>query len=559
MQKTILVFLMCFCVVTSYAQKHKNKSSSDRLQSPIDEKVQFSGSFAELRGTHLHGGSDIRTNAEEGKVIKAAKEGYVSKIQVDIHGYGKSITITHPNGYTTIYGHLRAFVPKLARFVKKAQQEEGVYEVVLYPKKNRFRFKVGEQIAWSGNTGHSGGPHLHFEVRDSNNTKQINPLKFDIPLTDTFPPTFDGIAIYPESKEVLPFEANTPRYFNVKKITDTQYSVDSVVEVPSMFSIGISAYDFTGENKNHNGVYSYKVFLDNHLYFYLKMDKVPLNEVSDYYSILDYSKFEKTGKHFLKTKKEPNSDVNFYNQNINNGIFVLKDTLIHKVKFILEDFSGNSSNLVLRLKTEYPQNDNEIRRVVSYTDSAFIPLKNFSVFIPKGGLYKNEELLLSIEKDNVFSVGESLQPAKKEFKIMSVISDSLKMFSDKLGWQRSLPRGKKVWISANLVNDTLIGKTRFFGKYTIEIDTLAPQLSLINKQSKYHRGDTISFRAKDTLSGINKYSASVNGKWVLLEYEPKKDNLFYVVDRKWKGRRKVLELKVIDNVGNKTFFRDEFR
>ena len=147
------------------------------FRSPVAIQIALSGNFGELRPNHFHTGIDITTKGVEGVPIKASAEGYVSKIKISHWGYGKVIYVTHPNGFTTVYGHLSDFNTAIAEFIKTSQYAKESYEIELLLTPDQFNVKQGEVIAYSGNTGGSGGPHLHFEIRDTKTEEAINPLQ----------------------------------------------------------------------------------------------------------------------------------------------------------------------------------------------------------------------------------------------------------------------------------------------------------------------------------------------------------------------------------------------
>ena len=172
----------------------------DYFSNPIDGKIILSGTFAELRTNHFHSGIDIKTKGIEGLNVFSSAEGYVSRIKVSHFGYGKALYITHPNGFTTVYAHLKKFSPKIEEYVKSKQYEIEEYEIQLFPKKETLKINKSELIAFSGNTGGSSGPHLHFEIRDSKE-RPINPMLFGIKVDDSIKPSIYDLYAYPITKQ----------------------------------------------------------------------------------------------------------------------------------------------------------------------------------------------------------------------------------------------------------------------------------------------------------------------------------------------------------------------
>src|SRR5690554_1424403 len=192
--RILLAFLLMSPLV--FAQKNHPK---DYFVSPMDVPLHMSGTFGELRNNHFHSGIDFKTQQREGQNVLAAAEGYVSRIKVSTWGYGKALYITHPNGYTTVYAHLQKYSPEIEAYVKKRQYYQKSFEVEFFPGASDLKVTQGQLIGLSGNSGGSGGPHLHFEIRDSKTENIINPLffGFDKLITDTKKPILNHVTVYP--------------------------------------------------------------------------------------------------------------------------------------------------------------------------------------------------------------------------------------------------------------------------------------------------------------------------------------------------------------------------
>jgi murein DD-endopeptidase MepM/ murein hydrolase activator NlpD len=186
------------------------------FRSPIDTAILLAGNFGELRPNHFHAGIDIKTNNREGMPVHAAAEGFVSRIKISSFGYGKVIYVTHPNGFVTVYGHLRSFNDTIGTYIKRQQYAQKTFEIEVFPKSTEFPVKKGEVIAFSGNTGNSGGPHIHFEIRDEKSEKAINPLLFGLPVTDNKKPQVTRVKIYPGDADGLINGVNKEMEFRVK-------------------------------------------------------------------------------------------------------------------------------------------------------------------------------------------------------------------------------------------------------------------------------------------------------------------------------------------------------
>src|SRR4030043_2153161 len=177
----------------------------DRFQflPPVKIPLALSANFGELRIDHFHSGLDIKTQGVTGKEVIAAASGYVYRISISPGGFGKALYLRHPSGYSTVYGHLDKFSPEIEEYVVSRQYEDKSFMITLWPPKDRFRFNQGDLIAYSGNSGSSSGPHLHYEIRKSDEEVPVNPLLFDFGIEDDLKPVIEKLVIYPARKKTL--------------------------------------------------------------------------------------------------------------------------------------------------------------------------------------------------------------------------------------------------------------------------------------------------------------------------------------------------------------------
>ena len=195
--------VLAFVALFLFGSANPDPYPDDYFDSPLRIPLLLSGSFAEMRSNHFHGGLDIKTQGHAGYGVHAAAEGWISRIAVASGGYGNALYVSHPNGYMTVYAHLDRFAEPIASYIKALQYEQETFEVQSFPGKDKFPVAKGQQIAWSGNSGSSAGPHLHFEVRDEQTSEPVNPALWGFDITDTTPPRIYRFKVYAKGPDSI--------------------------------------------------------------------------------------------------------------------------------------------------------------------------------------------------------------------------------------------------------------------------------------------------------------------------------------------------------------------
>ena len=249
-------------------------SQEYNLNSPIDLPLNLSGTFGEFRSSHFHYGLDVTTNKKSGYNVYSIDSGSITRIKVSTSGYGKVLYINHPNGLTSIYAHLKEFSPKIQEYIKTQQYLNKSYSVQKFFNNGEMKVNKGDLIGYTGNTGGSSGPHLHFEIRDTKSQNPINPLSFNYKYDDSNRPIITSLYVFDEDDS---FKKDNPKKYEIKKINDSLYIADKII-YSNKIGIGIEVYDRQSKNNyNRNGVYEVKMFLDSVLSFSYKMDKINID------------------------------------------------------------------------------------------------------------------------------------------------------------------------------------------------------------------------------------------------------------------------------------------
>ncbi|RZL33001.1 MAG: M23 family metallopeptidase [Pedobacter sp.] len=342
-----LLLLIISC--TLFAQEDFPK---DYFKSPLDIQLHLSGSFGELRNNHFHSGLDFKTSQKEGLNVYASAEGYVSRIKISSYGYGKAIYITHPNGYTTVYGHLQKASGKIQEYILNSHYKEKSFEIEVFLKPDELVVKQGELIALSGNTGGSGGPHLHFEIRNTLTEKTINPLLFgfDKLIKDTKTPIVSTLMAYPIGENSVVNRSQEPLIVNFAKQPDGTYLADKVL-VNGSVGFGINAYDMFDFNYNKNGTYQVQSFLNGNQSFNCKFNVFAFDESRYINAFLDYPRYKKTGVRIQQLFMENPYPLSIVQADNTNGIINVKPNISNTYRIEVKDFHNNK--VVINIPIQY--------------------------------------------------------------------------------------------------------------------------------------------------------------------------------------------------------------
>ena len=520
------------------------------FHTPIDAPFDLSGTFGEFR-SRFHTGIDFKSRGVQGQKIFSIEDGYVSRIEVNNYGYGKVIYIDHLNGFTSVYAHLKNFSPELDEYVKSELYKSKRNSIKKFPKKNQLRINKGEVIGYSGNTGRSFGPHLHFEIRDTKSQDAINPLMFNYSYKDDERPIIRGLYIINENNSLV---RNSPIRKKVKKINDSTYTVDDF-EYNGKIGIGLDIYDIQYKNLyNQNGVYKVELFIDSILKYSYKMDKIKFSE-NHYKKIMyDYLSLAQKNKKVLKIYTPRNSDLSFLKNNKFNGIINSDSIRNNSLLVRVSDWNGNSSSIKFNLKA----NDSISRRssyngIEILTNQNYTLNKNSSIIeIGKNTFY--DDLLMNISyQSDTLNLGKEKDPFRSSIRIKlpHKISDTLELRQSFVG---KIINRKISYISSKKNKSYIYASTSSLGEYIISKDTLKPDIKPINftNKSNIKVKNTLKLRLKDDLSGIKNYSSYFNGNWALFEYEPKSNMIFHnLSDGIIKDGENELIIKYEDGVGNK--------
>lgn len=569
MKYIILIFLTLAICCTNEPLISQNTYPKNYFRSPVDFKILLAGSFGELRKNHLHSGIDIRTEGVQGKPVYAVADGYVSRINISSTGFGKAIYITHPNGYVSVYGHLKGFNRIIGLWIKAQQYKRESFVIDIPVDPGILQVKKGDLIAYSGNSGASAGPHLHFELRDAATQNAIDPLFFGFDLKDDIPPQIRRVRIYPMDENSKVNASGKPVTFMVSGTGGT-YGIQSKDEIKVSGNIifGIEACDLMNESGMKNGVHSIRLYVDTTLYFSQSIDQFAFAETRYVNSLLDYPLLIQFNLLIQRSYVSPNNKFRIYGKMKNRGIVNFSDNKTHKVYYQVRDESGNTSGLAFLVKSEPPASQsNQVTRSLTGTlfscrsENEFIR-DDIRFNLPQDALYEDLDFNYSVtpQVPGTYSGLHHLQneftpihsfctlSIKPENLPERLTSKALIAFREGNGHYSS--RGgtwENGWVSTQI---------REFGNYTIMVDTIAPVIrpvNIFNNKNIIHQ-TSIMVKISDELSGIKQYRGTLNGKWILMEYDAKNNLLTYFFDEFIKPGKNNFKLVVRDETGNESVY-----
>ena len=524
------------------------------FHSPIDAPFDLSGTFGEYR-SRFHTGIDFKSRGVQGQNIFSIEEGYISRIEVNNYGYGKVVYIDHPNGYTSVYAHLKDFSSELDKFVRDEQYRLRQSTIKKFPKKGEVKVEKGQLIGYSGNTGGSFGPHLHFEIRDTDTQDALNPLMFNYDYLDKERPIIRGLYLIDEENTLV---SNLPSKKEIRKLNDSTYTANDI-EFNQKTGLGIDIYDIQHKGLfNQNGVYKVDLLIDSLLVYSFKMDRIKFSQ-NHYRKIMyDYMSAIKNKKKVLKVYTPQNADLSFLRNNNFNGILDPSEYLDSYVSIIVSDWNNNSSYLNFKIKgTESKDKITSYDGIEILTNQNYEINKNSSVIEIKRNTFYNDLLLNISYKNDTLDLGEDKDPFRSSItiKLPQKISDTLELRQSFIG---RIEDEKVTYINSRKDDSYIYANTSSLGKYIISRDTIKPEIKPINFKQNSNISDrtSVRLRLKDEMSGIKSYDAFLNGKWALFEYEPKSNLIFHKIsDNIIIEGENILLINYEDGVGNKGVYR----
>ncbi len=558
--KLFIFSLLCLFSLNSVAQKTNPKTT---YHSPLGIPIYLSGTFAEPRANHFHSGIDIRTANKAGYKVYAIDEGFVSRIAVSPGGFGKAIYIDHPDGHTSVYAHLQEFEGDIAAYVKKQQYRQERFEVNLLPEKNLLKVSKGQWIALSGNSGSSEGPHLHFELRDTPTQEILNPLVLGFTVKDQIKPDISRVVLYPIGDQSMA-NGSTKRSLlpDIAQKKNEKATNPLLIEASGLLAFGISTSDRMNEVPNTNGVASITLDINGNTFWELQTDRFSFDETRYINSLIDYGFYKQFNSRVFRTEVDPRNKLRLYGKVQNKGVLKVDEGKTYEARYTVKDFNGNTSviNFIIKgkavQKTVQTMQSDTALWVVKAGQIAETENKRFFIRFEENSFYRDEALRVSSVQNKEF-LSTVVQIGPDDIPVHQSFTLGIKPLVNKIDPSKllivSLEKDKKPSAVGGTYEKGFVQtKVRSIGNFAILADTLPPVVKALNfsNGTAVQALKLLKIEISDELSGIASYRASLNGNWILMDYDAKNKLLVYQFDEKLTRGKNVLSVKVTDACGN---------
>jgi len=545
---------------------------TDYFQSPLDVPLYLSGSFGELRTNHFHAGLDIKTKQQEGLKVYSVADGYISRIKVSHVGYGYALYVDHPNGYTTVYGHLQKYGDKILEFVKAEQYKQRKFGVDVFPSPTDLPVLKGEVIALSGNSGASGGPHLHFEVRETKSEKVLNPLLFGFEIKDKIRPSVSRVWIVPLSDSTRVNTGTVPLSFEtIAAAGGMSLKTTTPPTVYGDVGFAIHTSDLLDGNSNRCGIYRIELFVDGLQVYGQRMDRLDFttNRAMNAHTI--YERFKKDRSQLHGSYRLPGNPLDIYDNLVNDGIVTFNDGKLHELEYRVLDYEENLTVVKFKVQSGKPG-----KAIAGGTKPslAFFDWEKDNVYeaediritIPAFSLYENVNLTIDRSKKitgaltPTYLIVSPYEPLHSPY-TLAIRADHIKpTLHNKLIIARYDPEKDRIYSEGgNMENGFVIAQPLYLGYFGVLADTVDPSISSIDFSAQMKAKSSFSFKISDWLSGVSEFIPTIDGEWVLMEYDGKNSRLtcYYDSKRMTRGEHQFM-LRVIDGVGNEKAYKSKF-
>ena len=550
----------CFIFLSTVAQEQTPVPAS-----PLNIPLYLSGNFGELRSNHFHSGIDFKTAQVVGKPVFAINDGYVSRIVINLYGFGKALYIDHPDGYTSVYGHLDSFSPAIENYAYRQQMEQQTYLIDIKVSQDSLPVKRGQEIALSGNTGNSAGPHLHFEIRETESENPIDPLIFyRSRIKDTRPPIVQSVALYPITGKGIIDSVGEKRVYLLASPSSDVYRIDTLIRAWGRIGIALKCHDLMDGTSNIYGVKNIRLLIDSTLIFNSNLSRFSFVESRYLNSLIDYGAWKRGEGFYQKCYLEPGNRLSFI-EAFNRGVIAIDEEREYRITAELEDEYSNLSHLeisILGVPQDIVTEAPPCEEYFLWRDTNRFRKKGIDFEVPKGAIYESFCFDYSVdEEENPLAAVHFLHNEETPLHTWCRLSlrpkEDLHQNKTQYGIEKRTPKGS-TWIGGIYKQGWVEGEIREFGVYTLGIDSLPPVITPVGTPGQWVAKKTIELHLTDNRSGIDNFKTYIDGKFVLFEINKKSiitTNLLRVPQT---GKQRELTIEASDRCSNVSRYKEKF-
>ncbi len=568
MLRTFSLLILQFLVLQSYGQADMG------YRPPLDIPMYLSSNFGEIRIDHFHSGIDIKTQGVTGHRVYAIDRGYVSRIKVQANGYGNSIYVAHPDGHTSQYGHLDRYREDIAAFVKRMQYKLQSHQVDLYLDKDAFPLEKGDLLAYSGNTGGSTGPHLHFEIRTTADQHPTNVLNYGFDIEDRIAPRFLSIFLYP--MDHLSSVNGKPERFSTRVVMDHGiYTIPYGTSISGSGTLGISVqvFDYLDGASNRCGIHTLEMYVNDTLSYSHVMDEFSFSETRYINAHVDYEELIRSSVKAHRLHRLPNDRLSIYSHEAENGALQIREGGKYAIRVIATDVAGNLATLEFTLRGEEAVADSASLNPGNAIHMKYNQVNRFEqgpvrMVLPRYALYQDMDFSFDVSDPvagsltPIYRIGSREVPVHVPYTLSIRSPDMKPSLYSKLLLITLNEDGEMESAGGAYQQGAVVGELSNFGDFAVGLDTLAPEIiPLEGKRTDFTGRQMLRFTIRDELSGIDTYEGYIDDQWALFEYDPKNDLLLYRFDRErlTQDADHELELYVSDEKGNVNLYQTTFK
>lgn len=573
MDKNFLFIISSLSAVGSFGQQ--DSARVIKYIMPMDIPIELTGNFMEPRSDHFHGGLDMRTQSREGIPVMAVADGWVSRIKINPWGYGKAVYIEHPNGHTSVYGHLKELKGPVAEYCRNEQYKARDFSIDVSPEKNAIPVKQGEIFALSGNTGGSGGPHLHFEIRTTKDQHAIDPETVGFKVADRTLPEIRGIGIHAlnDTSRVAPYRTGA-KGFAVQGGSG-KFNLKPGEKIAGYGAVGLTihALDRYDGSGSKFGVRKIELFVDSVPTFSTTLDHIDFETNRYCNAHMDFSLWKQGRMHYHRAFRLPNNKLKIYGNEPDQGRIALEPGKDRHIRFVVTDGAGNRSELQFMLNAasqeealRWPSPPLE-GSLFRYDVENVLTEDGISLKLPANTFY--DDLYFKYERKDppakaitpLHVLHDHLTPLHLQSQLKIDLPDEMpERLREKALIVRIEPNGSPSPIGGKLVDSMLTASIKALGQFTVMVDTVPPTITNLDLRADMKGRESFNLQVKDDFSGVGKYTGTINGEWILLEYEPKEKRLTHIFDQHTQDAgEKEFKLELADDRGNAKTWTMKFR